>query len=130
MRSPGKTFLYGFLVWLVPFAVAFSIYKPLHETQRDVFENAMAIALAFTTMLFSNLHFRKLHSSFAREGILAGLVWMAISLGLDLLMFSWGPMARPLGDYLKDIGMAYLVIPVITIGCGFLLDRQPPQPTH
>jgi hypothetical protein len=128
MKLPGKTLLYGFLVWLVPFVVGFSIYKPLHEAERNVFEKIMAIALVLTTVVFSNLHFRKLDSRFVREGMLAGVVWMAISLGLDLPMFLWGPMARPLGDYLTDIGMAYLIIPVITIGCGLLLDRHPREP--
>lgn len=127
MTTFARRLLYGFLIWLVPFAVGFSIYMPLHATQRDVFENTMGVVLVFSTVFFSNLHFRKLTSGFVGEGILAGVVWMAISLGLDLPMFSWGPMARPIGDYLKDIGMAYLMIPTITMGCGFLLAAPRPE---
>jgi len=121
MKPIPRTLLYGFLVWLVPFAVGFSIYKPLHESERDIFENAMALVLVLTTVVCSNRYFRKVESGFVKHGLLAGIVWMAVSLALDLPMFSAGPLKRPVGDYMKDIGMAYLVIPILTTGAGCLL---------
>ena len=57
------------------------------------------------------------------EGVRLGAVWLAISLFIDLLHFMEGPMKMPLADYLKDIGLAYLIIPIITIGFGYLLER-------
>ncbi len=33
-------------------------------------------------------------------------------------------MQMSLGDYMMDIGITYLIIPVVTIGMGFLLERK------
>jgi hypothetical protein len=38
---------------------------------------------------------------------------------LDGLMFSSGPMKMSLAHYAMDIGIAYLAIPIITLGLGF-----------
>ena len=46
------------------------------------------------------------------------------SLGLDLLMFMWGPMKMSLADYMMDIGLVYLTTPTITIGLGYLLQKH------
>ncbi len=41
----------------------------------------------------------------------------------DLLMLFGGPMYMTVGQYLADIGAAYVIIPVITIGLGQVLER-------
>jgi hypothetical protein len=33
-------------------------------------------------------------------------------------MFSWGPMKMTIIDYLKDIGITYIMIPVISLFMG------------
>jgi hypothetical protein len=35
-------------------------------------------------------------------------------------------MKTTMGDYVQDIGLLYLVIPIITIGYGFLLRGKQP----
>ena len=53
-----------------------------------------------------------------------GLIWFAISFLVDLVMFSSGPMKMPFTDYLADVGIVYVMIPIITVGfAGSLCGR-------
>ncbi len=61
---------------------------------------------------------------FVREAVLLGCLWLAISVAIDApLMLFGGPMRMTVGQYLADIGAAYVIIPVITIGLGQVLER-------
>jgi galactitol-specific phosphotransferase system IIC component len=84
----------------------------------------MPVVVVAVTVLSTTLYFKKTEAKFLREGVWLGIVFLVISLAIDLLMFSWGPMAMPLIDYIKDIGFTYLLIPVITIGMGYLLRSK------
>jgi hypothetical protein len=42
----------------------------------------------------------------------------------DFLFFIWGPIKMPVASYIKEIGVGYLIYPIITIGFGYAL-RQP-----
>ena len=75
-------------------------------------------------MLFLILYFRKLGAGFLKEGVALGIIWFGISLVLDLLMFMWGPMKMTFANYMMDIGLTYLIIPTITIGFGYLIERR------
>ena len=115
--------LYGFLVWLIPFAVSFLIY-PLRGSHRALFESIMPVVLTICVVFFSNLFLRKSGEKFLKEGIMLGILWFAISLVIDLLMFMKGPMKMTFADYMMDIGLTYLIIPVITVGSGYLLTKR------
>ncbi len=39
-------------------------------------------------------------------------------------MFSRGPMAMPFVEYMEDIGLTYLIYPVVTIGMGYALEKR------
>ena len=56
--------------------------------------------------------------------MLLGLLWFAVSFGIDLIMFSFGPIKMPFWDYVSDIGVTYFIIPVVTIGIGSLLKMR------
>ncbi len=79
----------------------------------------MPVVLTAVTLLMAILYFQQVKTAFVKEGVL----WLAISVVIDLIMFSRGPMAMPLVDYVKDIELTYLIIPAITIGSGYLLQR-------
>jgi predicted membrane channel-forming protein YqfA (hemolysin III family) len=49
-----------------------------------------------------------------KEGVVIGMIWLAINIFLDAFIFLWGPLKRPFADYVKDIGLTYLIIPIIT----------------
>jgi hypothetical protein len=47
---------------------------------------------------------------------------------LAQLLFSWGPMQMTFTDYMYDIGLMYLMIPMITTGTGYLMDKTRASP--
>jgi len=123
MRSIKKAVVYGFAVWVIPFAVAIMIF-PIRISDRALFESIMPVVVTLCTVSFSILYLRNVRSSALTEGIMLGLVWFVISVAVDLLMFMpEGPMRMSPVDYMKDIGLTYLIIPTITIGFGYLAEK-------
>jgi hypothetical protein len=123
MKKYLKVGLFGFLTWLIPFVVAFLIF-PIRTSYRPLFESIMAVVVTITTVLFAVLYFRKLTMGFLRQGILIGIIWFVINIVLDLMLFMEGPMKMSFSDYMMDIGLTYLIIPVVTIGFGYILQRK------
>lgn len=118
MAAKGRAVLFGFLIWLVAFVVAFMIF-PLRESSRPLFESIMPVVLAWATAVFAVIYVRDLQKRFVREGVMLGCLWLAINVAVDLpLMLVGGPMKMTLGQYVADIGLTYLVIPAVTIGIG------------
>lgn len=123
MNSTGKIILYGFLIWLSIFVGAMLIFQ-LHESDRIFFETLISIICTAVIILFTSSYFKKVETNFVSEGIKTGIIWMLINLIIDIPMFSFGPMARPLWDYFKDIGFMYLSIPIVTITVGNMLKKK------
>jgi hypothetical protein len=84
----------------------------------------MPIVLCGTTVTFAVLYLNKLQGCFLKEALLAGVIWLGISLILDLFLFMEGPMKMPFIDYMADIGLTYSLIPIITVGFGYLLEKH------
>jgi hypothetical protein len=123
MASIRKALLFGFLVWLIPFVVAFAVF-PFREANRALFESIMAVILAVATVVFGLLYMRGVTRRFVVEGILIGAIWYAMSVAIDApLMLLGGPMKMGFGEYMADIGLTYLMIPAVTIGLGFAAAR-------
>lgn len=123
MKRAWTMTLFGVLTWLIPFVVSILIF-PIHDTERPLFESIMPLVVTLCAVVFAVLYLGKVTSSFLREGILIGMVWLVINLLIDLPLFSAGPMAMPLAEYIKDIGLTYLIIPAVTVGFGYLLQRK------
>jgi hypothetical protein len=121
MKSIKLVLVYGFLIWLIPFVVAVLIF-PIHETDRPLFESIMPVTVTLSVVVFSVLYFKRLGDRFLKEGILLGIIWFLMSIAIDLIMFSSGPMKMGTADYFKDIGLTYLIIPFITTGFGLLVQ--------
>ena len=119
MKSLRWALVFGFLIWLIPFTISILIF-PLRTSNRALFESIMPVVVTLCAVVFSILYFRKLEEGFIREGILLGVIWFAISIVIDLLMFMWGPMRMTFAEYMMDIGLTYLIIPTVTIGFGFV----------
>ena len=84
----------------------------------------MMVVLAACTMLFLWLYLRKSATLTLAEGLLLGVIWLGMSLLFDLPMFSAGPTKKRLGEYLAEIGAAYLIFPVLTVGAASLLRTR------
>jgi len=122
MASLWRAILYGVLVWLAAFAVAFVIF-PLRESWRALFESIMPVVVVMATSFFAALYFRRVTKDFLREGALLGGLWLAINVIIDLPLMLSPPIDMGLVDYLADVALTYLVIPAVTIGIAFGAQR-------
>lgn len=106
----------GFAVWFTPFVVAFLAF-PLRNSARPLFESIMAVVVAATAVVLGLSYLKRLDEGIVREGLLLGLTWFAMCLLIDApLMLVSGPMKMSVGAYMADIGLTYLIIPIVTWG--------------
>jgi hypothetical protein len=122
MYSWRKALGYGVIVWLVPFVVALACYK-LRQNDRILFESIMPIAVVAATVVCAVLYMSAVPQRQGREGLFLGLIWLALCIAIDQIFFSAGPMQMSFVDYLKDIGLTYVMIPFITTGHGIMQQR-------
>lgn len=116
MPSWSKLFGLGLLMWFIPFAVSFAVF-PLHQNQRPLFESVMAVTVAATAVGLGVRWLRTVPRPSVTLGLQAGLLWLVVCLAIDApLMLLGGPMQMSPGAYLADIGVTYLMIPVVTSG--------------
>jgi len=120
MKSFKKALLFGFFVWLIPFVVAIIIY-PIKDCNPPLFESIMPVVISLVAVFFAIVYFKKVDDHFVMEGVQLGIIWFALCIILDLLLFMWGPMEMTFLAYMADIGLTYLMIPVITCGFGKLI---------
>ncbi len=124
MNKNLKIVLFGFLVWLIPFAVSFFIY-PLKTPMYSFFESIMSVLIAVAAIILSYLYFKDIKTNFVMEGILTGIVWFIIAIIIDLLMFMpASPMHMNFTDYMMTVGIKYLIIPVVTVGTGYVAQNK------
>lgn len=123
MKSTKTVLIYGFMIWVIPFLVAMFTFS-FRESNRGLFESIMSVALVSCIVGFAVKYLKTVEAEFLREGIFIGIIWLAASLALDFPMFSWGPMNMSASGYLSDIGLTYLIIPIITIGFGYILEEK------
>jgi hypothetical protein len=95
MNKYLKIGLFGFLLWLIPFAVSVLIF-PLRISQRPLFESIMPVVIAIWTVFFSIIYLSRSKSDFLKDGIYIGIAWLLISIVLDLMIFIEGPIKMPL----------------------------------
>jgi heme/copper-type cytochrome/quinol oxidase subunit 2 len=120
MKSIKSALLLGFCDWLLPFALSFVIF-PLKNSNYYLFESLMTVIVVFAAVLFAYRYFRKVEVNHIREGVLLGILWLAINLVIDFALFlPKSPMQMSLFLYMSQIGIKYLSIPIITIGFGYL----------
>ena len=124
MISWGKAIGIGCLVWLVPFILAFMVF-PIHTANRPLFESIMAVAVTGSAVGFGIWYLNNVTKEFVKEAVKLGILWFFICVLIDApLMLLGGPMKMSLGQYVADIGVTYLCIPVVTWGLGYAYSRQ------
>jgi hypothetical protein len=106
---------YGAASWAIALAVAMCI-SPLRESDRPLFETIMPVTVAACAVLLGlRVRGRRPLRGLA-QGLTVGLAWMAVNIALDLPLFSWGPLAMPPTAYFKDIGLTYVIYPLVLAG--------------
>jgi len=85
----------------------------------------MSVLIAVAAIIFSYLYFKDIKINFVMEGIITGIVWFIIAIVIDLVMFMpASPMHMNFTDYMMTIGVKYLIIPVVTIGTGYVAQSN------
>lgn len=127
MTSWRRAIGLGLLVWLVPFMVAFAVF-PLKESWRSLFESIMPVTLAVVVVLSTLLYRRKSPTWSVCEARRLGIVWLVISAAIDLPLMLSPPISYTLTEYLADVGLTYLMIPIITTGMGWASRTATSEP--
>jgi uncharacterized membrane protein YpjA len=79
----------------------------------------MPLALALCAVIFANRYFHRCVTSSLREGLWLGAIWLIMNWLLDWPLFSNGPMRMSMVNYIADIGLTYLMLPIITVGIAY-----------
>ena len=119
MRRVAREIGFAVLAWLIPFAVSVCIFQ-LKATHEPLFDTLMGVTLTVSTIALAVTYFRGLTADYVWHGARIGITWAIANWIFDGFMFSSGPMKMTLGQYVGDIGIAYLAIPVMTIGLGIV----------
>jgi hypothetical protein len=127
MSSWGRAILVGFLVWLIPFVVSFVAF-PLKGSWRSLFESIVPVVLSIIVVVFAVLYFRRVNTASLREGAALGALWFGSSVLIDLPLMLSPPIDMPLAEYVADIGLTYLMMPVITIGIAAAASSRAAKP--
>jgi hypothetical protein len=119
MTSSQRNFLfqatlYGILVWAGVLGLSFAFYL-VRNSEPIFFETLITIALVSVTSLCIYLFFSKRPGVTVLKGFLVGSLWLIINIILDQLLFTFGPLQMDMLAYMKDIGLTYAIIPVITM---------------
>ncbi len=118
--------LLGLMTWLVPFVAAFFFFDETGQIAVDMylFKTIMILIGGITGAFAIILYFRKVQSSFLNHGILIGCVWFVINFVLDIIILL--PLSgMSFSDYLIQIGLRYLMAPIMSIMAGILLESKP-----
>jgi uncharacterized membrane protein YpjA len=125
MNKHIRNILYGFLAWLIPFVTSFFFYTREGVLTIDVFLfKTIMIVIGSTSAAFLLIsYFKKIDTRYLKEGIIVGSTWFGINILLDLLVLI--PMSgMSVADYFTQIGLRYLVMPVMSIMVGASLANK------
>lgn len=124
MKSYLKIIIFGIFVWLVPFLVSIFIY-PLKTAGSPLFESIMPLVITIMVVILAYSYLKSIKIDLIREGMIIGVIWFIINIAIDLALFLPSSlMQMTLTNYMMDIGITYLMIPVITMGMGYMAENK------
>jgi hypothetical protein len=119
-----RTTVLGCVSWLIPFVASFLFFdrtgqllipQPLFKSMMVVVVGGIGVALLVSA-------FRRVPPSL-HSGLALGCYWLAINVALDLAVLV--PLVRmPVVLYLYDIGLRYLLLPVVGTAMGVVGARR------
>lgn len=119
-----RLWLFGILSWLIPFLAAFAFFDASGTLTipQPLFKSLMVVTGSAAGVVLLVLAFRRVRAT-VWSGAAIGLFWLALNLGLDVLVLV--PMSgSSLPDYFADIGLRYLVLPMVAAGMGAVAGRE------
>ena len=113
----------AFLTWLVPFVCAIPFYgKDGLLIDQQLFKSLMIVVGSITAAILIVWCFRSVENNYTREAVVTGIVWLLANWVLDLIVLV-GLLGMALPDYATQIGLRYLVIPVMVIAAGVVAEE-------
>lgn len=123
LQSPKRVLIGGLGVW-VGLVVISLILLPAEGKHEALYESIKLSTLVGVTLGLIIWYLRGARNGTAVEGLVVGLVWAAIVIALDLLLFALGAFNIGLGVYFTDVASSYLAIPITTtLTMGYLQPR-------
>lgn len=116
-----KIIIFGFVVWIIP-TIATFLVSYLNELY--IFDIVAAVTIAAPVIVFTYLYFVEINTHFLIEGVTIAVVWLAISIVLDILLIFIGISQTNLVEYAITVVPLYIIIPAITIGFGLYNDQM------
>lgn len=117
-----QALLYGFLIWLIPFAIA-TILFPVRGSDRIFFESLMPVTLTIVTVFFAVRYFKLVSGISFKEGLMLGVLWMLMSIVFDIPFFFYLFGNTTFIQYWKDVAFTYFIIPAIVGGFGTVSEK-------
>jgi hypothetical protein len=114
----------GFLTWLIPFLVAVPFYDREGTLLIDLmlFKSLMIVIASVTAAALMVWFFSIVTTSYAREAVITGMVWLVMNWVLDLIVLV-GILGMTPMDYVMQVGLRYLMIPAMVIAAGIVADH-------
>jgi len=125
MNKHFRNLLYGFFAWLIPFVASIFFYTKEGGLRTDIFffKTIMIIVGSISGAILLISYFKKINIGYLKEGVYVGITWFVINILLDLLVLI--PMTgMAISDYFFQIGLRYLVMPVMSIMVGVALENK------
>ncbi len=126
MANLLKMLSYGIILWIVPFFASFPFVDSQgnYTVPETFFKSIMVVVGSAVGVVLAVAYFGSIRRDFFGVGVVIGFVWLAVNLGLDLVMVYAGFFKMSYAQYFTDIGLRYLSIPIYTVGMGYVLRRK------
>ena len=123
----GKIILFGFIGWIIPYISAFFMYSQEGEVLVDIFLFKTIMILIGNTLgvYLMVMYFKKTKEDILKKSIYLGVIWVIMFWLLDFVALL--PLSdMTFGAYFMEIGLRYLLVPVISLGIGYSIqiDRE------
>ena len=123
--NKARLVLFGIATWLVPFVASIFFFDPTTHKLiigQSFFQSIMVVIGSLVAAFLLVKYFKGVHADYVRQGIKVGVVWLLINWILDFAILV--PMMRiDLPTYFTQIGLSYLVAPVMAISMAVAIEN-------
>jgi hypothetical protein len=114
----------GIPTWALLFLAAMAAF-PFRASAPALFESVMTVALAIAATVTALFCLRRRYFAGGRDGLLFGVGAAATCVLIDAaMMLPGGPLEMTIGNYFADIGLSYLVIPLVYRGIAIAASQR------
>lgn len=125
MDNNIKLVLFGIVTWLVPFVASIFFFdSQTHKLiiDQQLFHSIMIVVGSLVAAFLLVKYFDEVHTDYVKEGIKVGVLWLAINWILDIAILV-PMMAVDLPAYFGQIGLGYLVAPIMAISMAYAIEN-------